>query len=269
MSENSNSQNIRLRIRVSKYSLSFAVVDHASINKVAFEPYTVRSGVAMAAILREALRDSSLLNRGYQRVEVCIDAPIMLIPIQEFDKETAETLYKHTFRDCKADVVLHNVLPGIKAVAVFSVNKDLRLVVEDNFADVRYSHVAQPMWNHLYTRSFTGMQRKLYAYFHDRSVEVFAFDKNRFRFQNTFDADYARDAIYYIMYVWKLLAMDNNADELHVCGNCKDTDFLASTLRKYLKRVYVFNASAEFNGSPITHIKGMSLDMQVLFIKGK
>lgn len=223
----------------------------------------------MAANLREALKESELLNRGYQRVEVCLDTPVMLIPLQEFSEETVEMLYMRVFKSRKADVVLHNVLPDLNAVAVFSINKDLRTVVDDNFTDKRFSHVSQPVWSYLHARSHNGVQRKLYAYFHDNSVEVFSFDKNRFRFHNTFDAGYTRDSIYFIMYVWKQLAFDNNSDELFICGNHNETEFLITTLRKYLQRVFTINTSAEFNRAPITQIKGIPFDTQVLFIRGK
>lgn len=269
MNENSNSQHVRLRIRVSSHSLSFAVLDHTSANKVAFEPYTVKSGMSMAANLREAFKESELLNRGYRRVEICLDTPVMLVPLQEFSEETAETYYQHTFDSVKKDVVLTSVLPTLNAVAVYSINKDLRLVIEDNFADVRFSHVSQPVWSYMHNRSHTGIQRKLYAYFHDKSVEVFSFDKHRFRFHNTFDANSSRDAIYYIMYAWKQLAFDNRADELYVCGNSDETDFMMTTIRKYLQRAFVINASAEFNRAPITQIKGVPFDTVVLFIRGK
>ena len=39
----------RLTIRVSKNTLSFSVVDREAEHQVIYEPYTVKSGVSMAA----------------------------------------------------------------------------------------------------------------------------------------------------------------------------------------------------------------------------
>ena len=64
----------RLTIRVSKNTLSFSVVDREAEHQVIYEPYTVKSGVSMAANLRQAFKESDLLQRGYQKVRVYIDS---------------------------------------------------------------------------------------------------------------------------------------------------------------------------------------------------
>ena len=65
----------RLTIRVSKNTLSFSVVDREAEHQVIYEPYTVKSGVSMAANLRQAFKESELLQRGYQKVRVIIPTP--------------------------------------------------------------------------------------------------------------------------------------------------------------------------------------------------
>ena len=51
----------RLMIRVGYKSLSFSVVDGSCEEGVRYEPYTVKSGISMAANLRQAFLDSELL----------------------------------------------------------------------------------------------------------------------------------------------------------------------------------------------------------------
>lgn len=55
---------------------------------------------------------------------------------------------------------LFNVLPDLKAVCLFAVNKDLRGVICDQFADVQFIHAMTPVWRHLHQRSFTGHRNK-------------------------------------------------------------------------------------------------------------
>lgn len=51
-----NIQQARLTIRVSRNTLSFSVVDREAEHQLIYEPYTVKSGVSMAANLRQASR---------------------------------------------------------------------------------------------------------------------------------------------------------------------------------------------------------------------
>lgn len=165
-------QQARLTIRVSKNTLSFSVVDREAEHQLIYEPYTVKSGVSIAANLRQAFSESDLLQRGYTKVRVYIDSPILLVPIEEFHEEDLPVLYQHAFTGHNGDVILHKVQPNLNVVAVFPINKDLKMVVEDNFKDVRFTPIMQPIWNYLHQRSFTGIHRKLYAYFHDKKVDI-------------------------------------------------------------------------------------------------
>lgn len=191
----------RLTIRAGRNTLSFSAVDREAEHQLIYEPYTVKSGVSIAANLRQAFGESALLQRGYPKVRLYIDSPVLLVPVEEFREEEIGTLYRHAFPGQAADAVLHRVQPNLNVVAVFSVNKDLKMVLEDNFKDVRFTPVMQPVWNYLHKRSFTGIHQKLYAYFHDKRVDVFCFEKNRFKFFNSFPTSHAKDALYFILHV--------------------------------------------------------------------
>ena len=62
----------RLTIRISKNSLSFAVADTAGEQPVRYEPFILKSGISLAANMREAFKSAELLSIGYQRVQVMI-----------------------------------------------------------------------------------------------------------------------------------------------------------------------------------------------------
>ena len=70
--KSNNIQQARLTIRVSRNTLSFSVVDREAEHQLIYEPYTVKSGVSMAANLRQAFKESTLLQRGYQNAYISI-----------------------------------------------------------------------------------------------------------------------------------------------------------------------------------------------------
>ncbi len=256
----------RLVIRISKQSLSFAAVQPSAETTFSFEPYTVKSGISMAANIREAFRNVDLLAKQWDRVMVVADTEALLIPIDEYQQEDQETLYHHAFTHHQGDKILSTVLPSLSAVMLYSMNKDLLQVIEDHFPDVRYTHVCAPVWQHFHRRSFTGMNRKLYGYFHDKKVDIFAFTQNRFRFYNRYDTNNPQDAVYFLLYVWKQLGMDQQKDELYISGQLPEGQTLIENLQNYLRKAYTVNPSAEFNRAPLTQIKGMPYDLITLFL---
>ncbi len=257
----------RITLRISNGRLLLAVADASVASQVSFEPVIVKSGISMAANLRAAFNESALLQHGYHRAQVMLDTPVILVPVEEFHEDQASVLYHHAILGHDNDEVLHTILPELNSVALYSINKDMRLVLTDHFSDIRFLPLMMPVWRHMNQRSFTGSYRKLYGYFHDKKVEVFAFDKTRFRFCNAFDAAHSHDAVYFLLYVWRELGMDAHRDELHLAGELPDREELLATLRSYVQKAYVINPMAEFNRAPIAQVKGMPFDMISLYIR--
>lgn len=256
----------RMTIRVAHGSLTFAIADPMSDTQIAFEPYIAKSGVSMAANLREAFKTSPLLQRQTSKARVLVDSPALLVPIEEYKEEDNETLYMHSFPDTEGCMVASNVMPGLNSVALFALNRDLKLVVEDHYQDVRFTCLMRPVWDYLHHRSFIGNRRKLYAYFHDNVLEIFSFERNRFVFCNRYAARHTKDAVYFILFVWKQLALDQMRDELFLVGEIPDKDNLLTILRKYVSVVIVINPSANFNRAPLTQIKGITFDLITTYL---
>lgn len=258
--------NHRMTIRVADGSLAFAVYEKGNEQQVAFEQYVAKSGVSMAANLREAFKTSDLLQRQVRAARVLVDAPSLLIPIEEYHEQDNEALYMHAFPDTKGAVIMNNVLPDLNAVVLFPLNRDLKLVVEDHYQSVAYTCLMRPVWNYLHHRSFIGNRRKLYAYFHDNVVELFSYERNRFIFCNRYDARHVKDVVYFTLFVWKQLALDQMRDELYIVGNMPGGNDLLTALRIYISTVIVVNPSANFNRAPMTQIKGMTFDLMTTFL---
>lgn len=262
--------NQRLTMRFSSNSLSFST---AYINngeqQIRFEPYTVKSGISMAANLREALKTAELPQEGFRKALVMTDTPVLIIPLDMFNEADCATMYAHSYPSLAGDKVLYSVLPDLSAVSVFSINKDLKLVVDDNFQDVKHAHAVSPVWYYLHQRSYIGSRNKLYGYFHDKKLEIFSFSNKRFKFCNSFDVSHINDALYFLLYVWKQLMLQPEYDEMHIVGDIPDKNILLDELKRYLQRAYVINPTADFNRAPATQISNMPYDLMALYVKGR
>lgn len=260
----------RVIIRTSKRSMSFSTINvTADDNTVEYEPYTVKSGISIAANLREAFKSSALLQMGFQRVLLMVDAPVLMMPTDVFRVEDCQELYNHSFPDSEGNDILYDAVPDLNAVALYPVNKDLRLVVTDHFRDVRIACAVSPVWRYLHQRSYAGTRSKLYAYFHDEKLDIFSFAQNRFKFYNSFETRNAHDALYFLLYVWRQLSLREGHDEIYLLGDIIEREWLTEELKRYLKRAYVINPSSDFNRSPVTEIKGMPFDLMTYFVKGR
>lgn len=255
--------NLRLIIRISSGSLSFTTKGAGQVN---FERYALKSSISMAANMREALRNTPMLEADYQHVAVMVDSPVLMMPADLYREDEQEVLYGHTFTRQEGMTVVNYVLPSLNAVALYTIHRDLRQVLTERFSNVSLTPAMGPIWNHLHQKSFTGSRQKLYSYFHDHHVEVFSFQQNRFKFCNSYSiGNDPNDALYFLLSAWKQLGLEPREDELHLCGNLPEREQLTEEARRYVKRVFVTNPSGEFNRASVTQIEGMPYDL-ILFI---
>lgn len=269
MQQNDRIAHNRLIVRTSRNNLVFATVNSEDNGEITFKPYMLNSGISMAANLREAFRTESILRESYARILIMVDSPVLMVPIDVFHEEDARTLYLHAYQGHEKDEIEHTVLPDLNCVVVFSVNKDLKLVIDDHYNEAIYIAAVAPVWRYLHQRSYMGVREKLYAYFHDRHLEIFSYGQNRFKFCNSFDARDPHDALYYMLYTWKQIGLQAERDEIHLVGDIPEADWLTDELKKYIKRVYVINPAGDFNRSMVTQIEGMPYDLMTLFVKGR
>ena len=165
----------QLTIRVGNNTLSFTITDQADAEQtIQHEPYVVKSGVSMAANLREAFKSFGP-QIDLPSARILINTPVLMVPIEQFQEADATTLYLHSFPRSDKEVVRYNVLPQLNAVCIFCINKDLLMVLNDHFSNVQLMHVMMPVWNYLHQRSFTGHRSKIYGYFHDKQLDIFSF----------------------------------------------------------------------------------------------
>jgi hypothetical protein len=271
MSNNlSNKPHGRVVIRIGRHHLSFTTVADTE-PQVNYEPYVMKSGVSVAANLREVLKAAGYGRMGMNKALAMVDVPVLLTPVELFEETTMGDMYSHSFPRQEQEQVFYNVLPDLNAVAVFALNKDLKTVLDDNFSDLRLMVALTPVWRYLHKRSFTGARNKLYGYFHDQKLDIISFRQNRFKFYNQFETNRAHDALYFLLYVWKQLLLDAEHDELHLIGSvaADEQQWLIEQLHTYLQNVYEINAQADFGDMPVAGTQELPFDLRVLLAKGR
>ena len=255
----------RLLIRVGNDSLAFAHKNEDG--SFAYTTYATKRGISMAANLKEALKDEELHIGMWKKVFVLIDSPVIMIPIDEYNEQNKESLYRHSVTGQENSSVLATILPSVNTVALYSLNKDLRTVLTDNFSDIKIHPVCASVWQYLQRRSLRGEKEKLYCYFHDGKLEVCSFRKNRFRFANAFAVSHAKDITYFILSVWQQLGMNTKTDEIYLLGNFPDYEGTTDELHKFTEAVYKINASADFNRHALTQRKDVPFDIITTLLK--
>ena len=201
------------------------------------ETFIPRSGISAGANLREAFRRVELMQQADGKVLVLIDTPTVQVPYDNFIEEDAATLFYRCFEQHKGHEVLVTELAPLRCFLLFEVSKDWQQVLHEQFAQVEIQPWMQPIWQEQYNNSQNSLWKKLFVYFHDQSMELFAFDRNRFRFCNRFSSKHPADCAYFIVNAWQQMGFNVERDELHLLGEYKQMDEIKTQLSRHLRKI--------------------------------
>ena len=65
---------------------------------------------------------------------------------------------------------------------------------------------------------------------------------------------------------WKQLTLDSKEDEMFLCGEIPDRQWVITAMKNYLHKVFTINPSADFNRAPVTKIEGMPMDTMLTYL---
>ena len=114
-----------------------------------------------------------------------------------------------------------------------------------------YDFIAQTLpnahWEHTlaslligwHERSLRALHAHMYAVVQDRTMDIACFDRGGLRFVNRFEVENHDDMMYYLLYVWKQLELDQRNDALTLSAVASVAFDLKEQLRTYLQDIRV------------------------------
>ena len=259
------SQSDTVTIRLRADGLSFYGCSTANAATVETEHYTCAEGERMADTLERAIAQSTLLRQGAPGVVYGLaSGPSMQIPLECFRKEEVHALYRLTYAQEKTGKTYYNILPHLEIAQIFTIDTELEQLLLRHFPGMRFYHGHTMVLEKMWLLETQGLHR-LYAYFHEQEIFVFAYREQRLAYANSFPADVAENAVYFLLSVWKDLKMDAQQGECVLIGEHGIKDSTAQLLSKYLAHVKETQATEIFRRSSLARDPQVPFDLLALW----
>ena len=163
------------------------------------------------------------------------------IPLEFFEDEQVETVFYHNHPKQENELVQYNILHKNNIVVLFGMDKSTYSLLREQYPNIRFYSQASPFIEYFATKSRLGNCRKMYVHLRKEAVDIYTYERGRLTFANAFACKEANDRIYYILYIWKQLGMEQERDELHLTGELSDKEELLPELKKFIRQVFIMN----------------------------
>ena len=242
-----------LSIRLSTDGFSFSIYSPIHSDQASFFERPVNETQTLTLNFKHLLQSEEMLQQSYNRINLLIaDQRYTLLPEELYDKSEFTSIFYLNHPRSGEEKILCDHLEQSRLYVLFSVEETLYRLLRENYPEARICAHITPLCEYFCTQSRLGNNRKLYINFRTHSIDMFCFERDRLLLLNTFEYKQHSDAIYYILYVWKQIGLDQQRDELHLSGEMQQKLELMKELKRYIRQVYIMQPEKNLDFQSIT-----------------
>lgn len=251
-----------LTIRVSTDGFSFSFY-HTEEGLFYYKTYKADPSITITANLRRIFKESDFIGKKYRKTFVLLDnAPTTLVPFELFDEEQIVSQYQYNFPELSKQTVLFNILKKTPAVVLFSIEKSTYQLLNESFDNPYYYSAITPIVEYCAGRGHQEEGMRLFVHAQRRRTDIICLNRNKIQFDNSFACSDTADRMYYILYVWKQLNLNQEKDSLYLQGDNE----LKENLKKYVRQIYPIDLLSEFGNNELTAAEHVPFAIKALYL---
>ena len=229
----------RLSIRHSADGFSFSVVSCLDGSVVQTDRFPVPQAELVTDVLRQGLRKPYLMDYRFQSVELVVDTPSTIVPLEHFNKADMLAFYRLCFPSQPASVsdMQYQLLSSVEAVMIFPLDQDILQVVRECYPDVKVAHVDARQLEHFAEeqreRSAPEDQDGHDAYVSIDGADMFVavFQRSRLLYAASQPAGNDDNRTFLLLGIWRALGLSPQRDACHLEGASSE---LKRTIGEYI-----------------------------------
>ena len=243
----SNSIQHILSIRFSADGFYFAILNPKAkeeSDSYTYYIYEVDESLSLAANLKQAIAQLDWLSYTYQAVHIVIATHrFTLMPLDFFEDEQVETIFYHNFQPIDNEVVRYNILQKSNTVLLFGLDQALQSLLSELFPQALIQVQAAPLLEYLSTQNRQEKHKQILCFVAQDYITIAAMEHRNLLFCNSFSCNCTADRLYYALYCWKQLGMDQLTDELLLADNTSESGELKQEFARFIQQITVISPS--------------------------
>lgn len=226
-----------MSIRLRSGGLSFSAYSPSVNERFFYRDLEFDRTKPYVSSLKECFFENDCLTWSYKRVNVvCVTSQYTLVPDDVFQEKERAGLLAFAFSSPEGRC-LDNELKDEQARLLFGVDEEVYEFCSRSLVNPRFIHHLSPLLSLWKRQSRARLPRQLYVVLHRRRMDVACYAQGTLLFVNSFEYEQTDDILYYILYVWKQVGMDQQKDQLRLFGDAALRSEITETLRNYLQYI--------------------------------
>lgn len=258
-----------LTIRISHNRIIFTNYDRLQNLVPEYDVYNNNHDISLNANITQAIRQMGLQQGDYNFVDVYVDEPATLAPLNEFEEEYDDDIYFYNFPELASrHKVFYDTLPYLNALLLFSADKDVVRTLRDYFPGVKFHHTLTALVIQYASRyPYTATTPRIYCYVCEEKLSTIVISGGKLQFMNTYRIHNPNEALYYLNSVAERVNYADNKERIYIGGDPKPAKEMMGNLSKINMQGFLMDDQQELSNHPVSKINDFPYDFKVVLLK--
>ena len=239
-----NTDNYIMTIQYYLDGLSFVIFDTVENKFIALKHYHFsKKDISLEELLSELQEKESWRLEDFKHVNILIDNNINTFVPKEFFQEEMKDNYL-SLLNIKNSNVLTDSIAEHDIVNVYSTNNNINFL-NDN---IKIHHSSTVLIKKL-IKEFSSRNQETRAFINvkNNSYELIIINNNKLVFHNYFNFNTKEDFLYFILFTFDQLNIDNESIPLYFLGFIEEKSPIVELCSRYIRNIRFFNRDNDFN----------------------
>ncbi|MBR5216487.1 MAG: DUF3822 family protein [Bacteroidales bacterium] len=239
-----NTDNYIMTIQYYLDGLSFVIFDTAENKFIALKHYhTTEKGISLETLLSELQEKESWKMEDFKSVNILIDNNNnTFVPKDYFQEETKESYL--SLLNLQSSNVMTDIIAEQDMINVYSSKEDLGFLN----SNIKVFHSSSILIKRL-IKEFSNRTPETRAFVNvkNNSYELIILNNDKLVFHNYFNFNTKEDFLYFILFTFDQLNIDNESVHLYFIGFIEEKSTLVELCSRYVRNIRFFNRDNDYN----------------------
>lgn len=232
-----NSEKYKMSIRLWPGGLSFLGAIPSEKDTFFYDSTTLDKTKPYIQALKDVFFEHAFFTYPYKETSIiCTGTQYTMVPETVFEEAHKEQLMNFIF-SAPEGKTRYQSLKELEAVLLFSINLDVYDFFSRSLVNTKFIHAMSSLLLAWRKQNLVSYPKQLYVSLHEDTMDAACFDRGALLFVNSFPIEDRTDVIYYLLYIWKQLKLNQVKDQLCLSAEPAVFSDLKDTLQNYLLQI--------------------------------
>ena len=227
-----------LTIYAGPEQFSFSIYDPNETGSYFYGELTGENQTEAFSIFKEAFFEQNFFSLPFRKVWIMNRTPMFsFIPDSIYKDNYREEFMNFLFSD-RRGMSVSNSVPSAGMTVLYQMPEVVYRFMRRSFVKPEFIHYSTPLITYFLENSKEHNIRKMVVNVQKTGLDIFCFSSDTFLFGNYFPCKGLPEALYYILFTWKQLRLNQLNDYLYMTGNNDFKEKLIENLALYIRQIY-------------------------------